>query len=127
MLDLLFTLILFLNTQVEMRPVIYSYYQAVPEQTDYDPSVSACGPTLEPWRQVAIHRDLKSIYPCGTMVLSYSEEFGFNLFVVNDVTARHISPERWDVLVDVNEDAMEYGLDQGWVLSILPLDLMATK
>lgn len=127
MLNLLITILLFVTNQVELRPVVHSYYQAVPGQTDSDPGTSACGPTLAPWQQIAVHRNLRSIYPCGTMVLSYNNQFGFNVFVVNDVTARHIDLERWDVLVGVDEDAIRYGLDEGWIVSLTPLDLIASK
>lgn len=118
MLQTLLFVVLFISNPASAVPVTFSYYQAVPEQTDSDPNMSACGATMAPWEQIAIHRNLRGQYPCGTIVVGYNPLVGFKMLVVNDITAAHISPNRWDVLVGNDEPALEYGLTQGWVIGL---------
>lgn len=106
----------------EPKPLEFSYYQAVPSQTDHDPSTSACGPTLEPWRQIAIHRYYRNNeFQCGDLILIYNSQFGFQILVANDVTASHVSRNRWDILVGRNEPAMVYGIDHGFAWNLKQL------
>ena len=110
----------------ETKPVVFSYYQAVPEQTDADPSMSACGKTMGAWEQIAIHRNYRhnGEHDCGDVILAYNPRVGFKLIVINDITAIHTPSERWDVLVGNEEPAMEYGLDDGWVINVSRLDVI---
>lgn len=72
-----------------------TYYNAVPEQTDDDPEVSACGPTMD--RQIAVSRDLfKTVLPCGARVRLIVEGIDQGEFIVWDTMAR-----RWTATADV--------------------------
>lgn len=110
----------------EPKPLEFSYYQAVPAQTNSDPTTSSCGPTLKPWQQIAIHRHYRNNgFNCGDLVLILNSGFGFRILTVNDVTAAHIAQDRWDILVGNNEPAMIYGIDEGFVWNLrTPLDLI---
>lgn len=72
-----------------------TYYNAVPEQTDDDPEVSACGPTRE--RQIAVSRDLfRSVLQCGDRVRLFVNGVDQGEYIVWDTMAR-----RWTATADV--------------------------
>ena len=83
-----------------------TFYQASPR------SLSACGPTRTPWRQVAVSRDLRRSLPCGTQVLVILQRRtgGRKTFraVVWDVTGPR-ARRTVDVLVPRGEPALRYG------------------
>lgn len=78
--------------QVELKDSIrisrVSAYNPVPRQTDADPEVSSCGPTLE--RQIAVSQDLffnerGEKYLCGTTVTVVTDAGHiFRDYVIND-------------------------------------------
>ena len=95
-----------------------SFYQAMPNQTDSTPHLSACGPTKAPWVQVAVSRDLAAwtggTLKCGTRVRVVLENRGVNgVHVIEGVVWDTMAP-RWsrtvDVLIGVDEPAGRYGV-----------------
>lgn len=60
-----------------------TYYQAVPEQTDSDPHISACGPNIQ--NQVAVSRDLfRNTLHCGDVLQVWGEHGYIGEFTVWD-------------------------------------------
>ena len=79
-----------------------TYYNAVPEQTDSTPDISACGPNLE--AQVAVSRDLfRSELHCGDVGQVWSEEGYIGEFTVWDTMNSRFSQTR-DILTEGHYD-----------------------
>ena len=104
-----------------------SFYQAVPGQTDSTPHLSACGPTLGPWVQVAVSRDLAAwtggTLKCGTRVRVVLENRGVaGRHVIEGIVWDTMAP-RWkrtvDVLVAPGEPARAYGVRHRARLEVL--------
>ena len=95
--------------------VAVTYYQALAGQTDRDPHLSACGPTLPPWRQIALSRDLfhdqRGVRRCGQRArLVFSSGRSLNVVVNDTMHSRFRS--RADVLVPVSAPARSFGVDR---------------
>jgi 3D (Asp-Asp-Asp) domain-containing protein len=82
-------------------------------------SLSACGATMRgSWRQIAVSRDLRRRYPCGSRVrvTLKTPKGGVRSFIatVNDTTHR-----RWrstvDILITSADEAMSYGVTSGTI------------
>jgi|FLYL01.1.fsa_nt_gi 3D (Asp-Asp-Asp) domain-containing protein len=82
--------------------------------------VGACNVELEPWRHVAVSRDLLAEYPCGSeVVVTLPEEVGGReggVFIVGD-TMNPIHERTVNIYVAEDEPAFEYGLLEGGVFS----------
>jgi 3D (Asp-Asp-Asp) domain-containing protein len=85
--------------------------------------VGACNVELEPWRHVAVSRDLLAEYPCGTEVMvTLPEPVGGReggIFIVGD-TMNPIHERTVNIYVAEDEPAFEYGLLEGGVFSASP-------
>lgn len=94
---------------IEMKRI--SYYNAVPWQTDSDPTVSACGPNKE--NQVAVSRDLfrKELH-CGDIVDVYIKGDYLGQFIVWDTMNERFS-DTLDILTDTSYG---WGLTTGHVV-----------
>lgn len=103
--------------QVELGRV--TAYNAVPEQTTADPTMSSCGPTFP--GQIALSRDLffdehGNKHLCGAEAVIVLDSGVVITGIVNDTMAA-----RWrlsaDILMDSEPDALAFGVQAG-VLSI---------
>jgi 3D (Asp-Asp-Asp) domain-containing protein len=91
-----------------------TYYNAVPEQTDDDPEMSACGPTMD--GQIAVSRDLfKVVLPCGTRVQLIVNDVYEGEFIVWDTMARRWT-ETADVLMPLGSIPSWGGLASGYLI-----------
>ena len=95
--------------------VAVTYYQALAGQTDDDPSLSACGPTMKPWQQIALSRDLfhdaKGSKRCGRRArLVFADGRSLNVIVNDTMHSRFRT--RADVLVPVTASARALGIDR---------------
>lgn len=95
-----------------------SFYQAVPEQTNEEPHISACGPNLGPWIQVAVSRDLLPAFRCRSLIrIELDRPINgiewFDAIVYDTMHPRFRNTV--DVMVNLWEPAMEYGVTTGTV------------
>lgn len=114
------------NPSVEIKSDILpvsriSFYNPVPRQTDADPSMSACGPTLS--TQIAISQDLffnnsGSKYLCGRTVTVVTDRGEvFHAYVVND-TMNVRYKNSVDVMLPHTDEnaAMALGITSGYIV-----------
>jgi len=109
------------------RRVRVTFYQPVHGQTDDAPSIASCGPNREPWRQVAVSRDLfytpDGHKRCGETVEIVLDRpvvtaSGVKVTVVRGVIWDTMHPryrDAVDVLVGPDEPALRYGVVGGWL------------
>lgn len=94
-------------------------YNAVPEQTDGDPSMSSCGPTVP--GQIAVSRDLLFDHEgrkhmCGrTGTLVTEDGRRFEGVVINDTMAARFTNTA-DILMDDYHEAVAFGVQQGYFI-----------
>ena len=101
-----------IRPRVREYAVTFTAYNAVPNQTDSDPSTSACGPTLP--NQVAVSPDLSRALPCGSAVWVTLPDGRRYRSVVNDATNARYT-RRVDLLMASYNDAMRFGVRAGSV------------
>ncbi|MBO3757525.1 MAG: hypothetical protein JTT14_00190, partial [Candidatus Brockarchaeota archaeon] len=88
-----------------------SFYQAKPSQSDANPSMSACGKTKAPWRQIAVSRELFRKLGCGKAVILHLPNKKVKAVVWDTMHSRYRNSA--DVLVGNNEPAYIYGVKKG--------------
>jgi len=76
----------------------------------------ACGIVLEPWRHVAVSRDILARYPCGTRISIRMDEMVAERQYFTAIVADSMNPSNTktvNIYVGQEEPALQYGVQDG--------------
>ena len=95
---------------LELNRIGFSYVTGGP---------GACGMTLEPWKHVAVSRDILETYPCGSSITLTLDKTtaGRDTFtaIVGD-TMSSVHALTVNVYVGTDEPALNYGIRDGQLI-----------
>ena len=79
----------------------------------------ACGIVLEPWRHVAVSRDILARYPCGTRISIKMDEMVAERQYFTAIVADSMNPSNSktvNIYVGQDEPALQYGVQDGQLI-----------
>lgn len=79
----------------------------------------ACGIVLEPWRHVAVSRDILALYPCGTRISIRMDEMVAERQYFTAIVADSMNPSNSktvNIYVGQAEPALQYGVQDGQLI-----------
>ena len=87
-----------------------SFYTLSEDETDSTPNIAACGHVGD-IPMIAVSRDLRSEYPCGTEVIIFTDIGIFRGIVYDTMNARY--QHSVDILVSSKHQAFQLGVTHG--------------
>ncbi len=79
----------------------------------------ACGIVLEPWRHVAVSRDILALYPCGTRISIRMDDMVAERQYFTVIVADSMNPSNSktvNIYVGQDEPALQYGVQAGQLI-----------